>query len=138
MAIIAAFHATGAVYDSRNLPWLFSTPRHQADATSRPAPGKRTRTRRTVSSRLAPPNPGAITVTSTGAPSTPRSTSTDMASVEQREDGTRGMRRGVVFAAGAQRRVDRDERARERAFAEEVLEKIGDPERRVEGVRRLD
>src|SRR5690349_24802353 len=39
--IIAAFHATGAVYESRNLPWLLRTPRHQADVTSNPAPGKR-------------------------------------------------------------------------------------------------
>jgi hypothetical protein len=44
VAIIAAFHMTGAVYDSRNRWWLFRTPRHQADSTSSPAPGKRIRT----------------------------------------------------------------------------------------------
>ena len=47
------------------------------------------------------------------------------------------MRSRGVFAARAERRVDRDERPGERAFAEEVLEKIGDPERCVEGVSRL-
>jgi hypothetical protein len=44
VAIIAAFHITGAVYERRNLWWLLRTPRHQADSTSSPAPGNRMRT----------------------------------------------------------------------------------------------
>ena len=36
-----------------------------------------------------------------------------------------------------QPRVDGDERGRERALAEDVLEEVGDSERRVEGVRRV-
>ena len=56
---------------------------------------------------------------------------------QQREDRARRLRGGVVLAAGAQRRVDRDERAGERPFAEQVLEQVGDAERLVEGVGRL-
>ena len=61
VAIIAMFHTTGAVYERKNLRWLFRIPRHHADNTSSAAPGNRIRTSRMVSSRLAPWNPGAIT-----------------------------------------------------------------------------
>ena len=52
VAIIAAFHITGAVYESRKRRWLLSTPRHHADSTSSPAPGNRMRTSRIVSVAL--------------------------------------------------------------------------------------
>ena len=52
--IMAKFQTTGAVYERKNLRWLFRMPRHHADITSRPAPGNRTRTMRMASSRLAP------------------------------------------------------------------------------------
>src|SRR3978361_899122 len=39
VATIAAFHTTGAAYDSRNLWWLLRMPRHHADTTNHPVPG---------------------------------------------------------------------------------------------------
>ena len=72
--IIARFHTIGAAYDSRNFPWLFSTPRHHADSTSSPAPGNRIRTTAIVSARLSPVNPGAITAMRIGVANTPTST----------------------------------------------------------------
>ncbi len=40
VAIMAAFQTTGATYETKNLWWLFRTPRHQAEKTSRPVAGK--------------------------------------------------------------------------------------------------
>ncbi len=74
VAIIATFQTTGAAYEIRNLWWLFSTPRHHADMTIRPTPGKRMRTMRIVRSRVAPVNPGAIKSMRSGVPSTQTST----------------------------------------------------------------
>ena len=51
--------------------WLFRMPRHHAENTSRPAPGKRILVSITVSSRFSPVKPLAITATSHGAVSTP-------------------------------------------------------------------
>ena len=76
VAIIAAFQITGAVYEMKNLRWLFRTPRHHAEMTSRPAPGNRIRTSRVVSSRFGPLKPGAITSMNTGARATPARTRT--------------------------------------------------------------
>src|SRR5207244_3171100 len=74
VTIIAAFHMTGAVYESRKRRWLFSTPRHHAERTSRPAPGNRMRTSRIVSSRSSPSNPGAMASMRTGVATTPTRT----------------------------------------------------------------
>src|SRR6185369_13252055 len=71
VTIIATFHVTGARYDSRTRLWLLSTPRHQADRTSSPAPGNSTRTIAIVRSRFAPVKPGAITALSAGVATTP-------------------------------------------------------------------
>src|SRR5260370_5343642 len=78
---IAAFQATPDEYDSRNRPWLFSTPRHHAAATSMPAAGNRIRTRRIARARRAPVKPGAIASMRIGVASTPASTSTDITSI---------------------------------------------------------
>ena len=77
---MAAFHITGAVYEMKNLRWLLSTPRHQAETTSSPAPGKRIRTSVVVSARFGPLNPGAMRSISQGARSTPNSTSAEVTS----------------------------------------------------------
>jgi hypothetical protein len=78
--MMATFQMTGAAYDRKNFRWLFSTPRHQADRTSRPAPGKRIRTSRIASSRFSPSKPGAMALISSGVATTPTRTSSDMAS----------------------------------------------------------
>ena len=53
---------------------------------------------------------------------------------EQRQDGA-GHAVGIAPAALCdERRVDRDERRRQRAFAEQILEKVGNAERGAEGV----
>src|SRR3569833_294567 len=69
--IIATFQSTGAENDSRNLRWVFRTPRHHAEITKIPAPGKRMRVKRIVSARRSPVNPGAINGMITGAATTP-------------------------------------------------------------------
>jgi hypothetical protein len=77
--MMATFQTTGATYDRKKRRWLFSTPRHQAESARSPAPGKRMRTSRTVSSRLSPSKPGAMTSISHGARRTPASTRSDTA-----------------------------------------------------------
>ena len=52
-AMIARFHTTGEAYDSRKRRCELRTPRHHAEITSRPAPGKRMRTRCSVSARFS-------------------------------------------------------------------------------------
>ncbi len=53
---------------------------------------------------------------------------------EQREDRPRGLRGFLGAAARAQARIDGNERSRERALSEEVLQQVGNAERRVERV----
>ena len=105
-------------------------PRHQADITSSPAPGNRIRTSVIVSSRFSPSKPGAISEISSGVARTP--TSDEQALTRPRTAATAPATSDASdpVSAREQRGVDRDERARERAFAEEVLQEIGDPERR--------
>ena len=134
VTIIATFHVTGARYDSRNRLWLFSTPRHQADRTSRPAPGNSTRTIAIVRSRFSPVKPGAITALSAGVATTPARTTTETTSAEQGADGTRHAVGFARLAAREQRRVHRNERRGQRPFAEQVLEEVGDAETGGEGV----
>src|SRR2546426_6905330 len=40
-AIPHTFQTTGAAYGTKNLRWVLSTPRHQADTTMRPVMGNR-------------------------------------------------------------------------------------------------
>src|SRR5213079_1165636 len=47
-AIMAKFQTTGEAYDTKNLRWLLRIPKHQAERTSKPAPGKSTRVSRIV------------------------------------------------------------------------------------------
>jgi len=56
---------------------------------------------------------------------------------QQREHGPRRSGRGIVLAARTQRSMHRDERAGERPFAKQILKKVGNAERGVEGVRRF-
>ena len=123
--------STGAVYDSRNRWWLFSTPRHHADSTSSPAPGNRMRTSAIVSSRFAPVNPGAIASMSSGVASDadehdaarPTSASSDATAPATRSASS-------SLAARDERGVDGNERRRQRAFAEQVLQEVRNAERR--------
>ena len=104
VAIIAAFHITGAAYDSRKRWWLFRTPRHHADSTSSPAPGNSMRTISIVSSRLSPVKPGAITAISTGVATTPASTSTATTSASSDADRAGDAIGVAALAARHQRR----------------------------------
>jgi len=70
--------ATGAAYERKNFRWLFRTPRHHAERTRKPAPGKNSVTRRTVRSRFSPLNPGAMIAVSGAAASIPISTITEV------------------------------------------------------------
>ena len=55
---------------------------------------------------------------------------------QQGEERPRRLRCGLMLPARAQRRVDRNERAGERAFAEEGLQQVGNAEGSVERVGR--
>ncbi len=55
---------------------------------------------------------------------------------EQRGDGAGDAIGGIVIAAGQQRRVDGDEGGRQRSFAKQVVEKVGNPQRGAERVGR--
>ncbi len=72
MAIIAAFHITGAKYGRKKLRWLLRMPSAHAESTSTAAMGKTIRATATVSSRRSPSSPGMNRLTMNGASSTPR------------------------------------------------------------------
>ena len=135
--MMAAFHATGAVYESRKRRWLFRTPRHHAESTRSPTPGKRIRTRRIVRSRFAPAKPGAIASISQRRAHTPPRVRSAVARASSAADRARDPRRLLVVLLGEQPRVDRDEGRRQHALAEEVLQEVRDAERRREGVGRV-
>ena len=133
--ISAAFHSTGDTYDRKNRRWLLSTPRHHADITSSAMPGNRIWTSWTVSvarrrrrsraradrraDRRRPRRASAIAL-ATSASSVPIARATRDAS--------------SVPALGEQPRVDRDERRREHALAEQVLQQVRDAQRGAERV----
>ena len=125
---------TGAMYESRKRRWLLRMPRHHADSTSSPAPGNRMRTIAIVSSRFSPSKPGAMTATSSGVASTPPATSTRCHEREQRAHRAGDPHSLLALLAREQRGVDRNERRRQRAFAEQVLQEVRDAERRHERV----
>ena len=134
VAIIAAFHITGAVYDSRNRWWLFRTPRHQADSTSSPAPGKQDPNELDGQLALL-----AGETWRDGGDQQRRREDADQHEDgdderEQRADGARDAVGLLPLAARDERGIDGDERRGQRAFAEQVLQEVGDAERRVEGV----
>ena len=88
-----------------------------------------------VSSRFAPVNPGAIAAISSGVASTP----TQHEHRRRRAPAAHRRRlrpgRPLALAARDERGVDRDEGRRQRAFTEQVLQEVGDAERRVERIR---
>ena len=55
---------------------------------------------------------------------------------EQREEHPRRVRGRLVIAARPKRRMHRNERTRERAFAEQILKQVGDAKGGVEGIDR--
>ncbi len=119
----------------RTRRWLLRTPRHQADSTSSPAPGKKSAPGGWSSSRLAP--------LKAGRDDRRRGPASEDAKDHQRGDSKRkqcpdGAGHAVGFlllcphtSAG----VDRDEGRRQRALAEQVLQEVRDAERRGECVR---
>ncbi len=103
-------------------------------APASPAPGNRTRTMRMVSSRLAPLKPGAMASIRKGVARTPASDQHGGGERQDRKHGAGHAARFLLVLARKQVRVDRDERGREHALAEQVLEEIGDAEGGIEGV----
>ena len=124
---------TGAVYDSRKRRWLLRTPRHQADNTSRPAPGNsiRTKSNRQRALRAAETWRDQIDQHRRGEHADQHDCAHGEG--EQRADRA-GDAIGVAIAAGDERRVDRNERRRQRAFAEQVLQEVGNAERGAERI----
>jgi hypothetical protein len=88
--------------------------------------GKQNAHERMVSARVSPLKPPTMSVTK-GAASTPESTSTAERAPEWPHGA--GHASGFLFVAFRQQlRVDRNERCREDAFAEEILQQIGNAE----------
>ena len=117
-------------------------PRHQADSTSSPAPGKRMRTRRIVSSRLLAVEAGRDRV---DQPAASRARRTAPAP-RWRAPGGRPPRPATRPASSSSSRasrlrVHRDEGGRQHALAEQVLQEVRDAEggvERVGGVRQAE
>ncbi len=107
------------------------TPRRQHE---QPGAGKQNPHEPVVSSRFAPSNPGASTSITHGAASDAGERQHRDGQREQREDRPRDLRGFLGAAARAQARIDGNERSRERALSEEVLQQVGNAERRVERV----
>ena len=78
-----------------------------------------------------------MSATSSGVANTPASDENRRDERQQRRDGAGDARRLCAFAARDERRVDGDERRGQRAFAEQVLQKIRNPEGRHERIRRI-
>jgi hypothetical protein len=73
--ITVRLNSTGDAYDRKKRRCELSTPRHQAESTSMPTPGKIRRTSRTARARASPAKPGAIRSTSSGVAAMPPRTS---------------------------------------------------------------
>ena len=112
-------------------------PRHQADSTSRPGAGKQD----------ADDADGQFALVAREARRDDRDedrrrhhAERDQHGDHQREQRANGTRDAVSFltiAARQQSGVDRDERAGERAFAEQILKNVWDSKGRVERVGRI-
>ncbi len=129
------FHMTALEYDSRKRWWLFRTPRHQADSTSNPAPGKRIRTTRDRQLTLCAGEPWRDRVDEQRRRRDANQHDHRHDQREQRRDRARDAIRLAPFAAREQRRVHRDEGSGERLIAEQVLQEVRDAERGAPGVR---
>ena len=134
-AIMAAFQITGAAYERKNFLWLFRTPRHQAESTSSPAPGKRMRTRRIVNSRFSPEKPPAIDCHQKRRCQHPDQRQNRDRQRQQRRHASGRAARLFVFAARPQARVHGNERGGEHPFPKQVLQCVGNAERGFERVR---
>ena len=88
----------------------------------------------TVRSCFSPSNPGTRIVVSGSANTTPTRLMTPVSAVS-RPAMAPARRPGLLVAAlGPQAGVDRDERRRQHALAQQVLHQVGDAQRRLEGV----
>ena len=129
---MTTLHTTGAAYDRKNRRWLLRMPRHHAPITNRPAPGKRMRVSRIASSSCLPSNPPAISSTNSGAASTPTATMTLTTSARIAPTAPAIRSASSSSPRSSALAYDGDERRREHAFAEQVLEEVREPERAVE------
>ena len=118
--------------------WLLSTPRHHADITSSATPGNRiTRTSTIVSSRVF-----AVVARARAASTSGRAASTPISAIALATSASsvpiaRATRDASSWRPSAQQpRVDRDERRRQHALAEQVLQQIRDAQRRAKRIRR--
>ncbi len=125
------------MYDSRKRRWLLRMPRHQAESTRRPAPGNRMRTIAIVNCRLSPSNPGAISCHQERRGEHAEQHQNSRDEREQRRHRAGDARGLLLFLSRDERGIDRNERCRQRAFAEQVLQKIGNAEGRHECVGRV-
>ena len=78
-----------------------------------------------------------MTATSSGVANTPSDDENRRDQRQQRRNGSGDALRLCAFTACDERRVHGDERRRQRAFTEQILQKIRNPEGRHERVRRI-
>ncbi len=122
--MIAAFQSTGAKYGRKNLRWLFKMPSAHADSTSTPVIGNRIRTTAIRSSRRAPSKPGVNTLDEQRREQHAEQRDRAGYAKQQRERGAGDAPGFGCSALPEQRRVRRNERRGERAFAEQVLQHV--------------
>ena len=116
--------------------WLFRMPRHHAEITNMPAPGNRIRVRRIVSSRVSPSKPWRDQRNEHRRRDDADEHEHRHDERQHRADRAGDATRLLVVACSTQLRVHGNERRRQRAFAEQVLQEVRDLERRRERVGR--
>jgi hypothetical protein len=132
--MIARFQATGAAYERKNFRWLFRTPRHHAERTRKPAPGKNSVTRANSEVALLSAEPGRDDRGERTGGEHPDQHDHGGAAGKEAE-GRIGQMRGLrVFAQASQARVYGNEGSRKDSFAEKILKKVGNAKRRVERI----
>ena len=116
--------------------WLLSTPRHHADMTSNPVQGKNIRTTAIARARRSAPNPGAINCDQIRCRNRSHEDQHAHDQGENRADAPCEQIGHLVFTLGEQAAVDRNERCREHALAEQILQDVGNSQSGLEGVGR--
>jgi hypothetical protein len=130
------FQITGALYERKKRRCELSTPRHHAEMTRIPLPGKRIRTRVIVRALFSP-----TTWSNQGydrrSDHYSKSDENTYCECEYAEHGASGRLCFFCFSLREKSRIDRNKRPRERSLTKKILQKVWNLERSVESIRRI-
>ena len=132
--MIAAFHSTGATYERKNRRWLFSTPRHQALSDQQAAAGEHDADEANAHLALDAGVPGGEQLDDQRRGEHAEQHRDRHRQEQQRRDRACHAACLVVALLLQQLHVGGDERGRQDALAEQVLQEIGQLEGVGEGV----